>query len=100
MDSKQLCRDISAHDFAMHELTLYLDTHPTDTMSLQKRRDLMSARDALIEQHKTDFGSCVRTDDCATAQSADTWMWVNDPWPWEYCPQPAPVKKTNRGGKK
>lgn len=80
MDKAALKRRISAVDFSIWELHLFLDAHPNSTEALEKRRQLMIERAQLIENYEQCFGPYAvdprRVD-------GDCWTWINDPWPWE-----------------
>ena len=72
--------ELMALDFIIHELTLYLDTHETDLEALA----LFQNFSALAEEHRKRFTALygpLRTSDVATA---DSYSWLNSPWPWEY----------------
>ncbi len=77
-------RRIHAIDFALYELTLYLDTHKWDKRALQKRNSLLGERKMAIADYEARFGKYVLT---ANDSDGDRWCWVDDPWPWEYCGQ-------------
>ena len=82
MDAKaSLVNRIHAHDFAILEFTLYLDTHSWDKKALRRRQALMAERKNLIAAYESKFGPYVVT---AEDSKGDTWCWINDPWPWEY----------------
>ena len=80
MDKCALRRRISAVDFALWELQLFLDTHPQCTEALQKREQLMAERHQLISQYEAHFGPLVLT---SRDVQGDCWSWTNDPWPWD-----------------
>ena len=68
-------------DFALHELNLYLDTHPFDTEALayfQKYREL---RVEAIKEYAKYYGPL--TIDTTKESCADRWSWINEPWPWQ-----------------
>lgn len=77
---KQLVRRIHAYDFAILEMGLYLDTHPSDTCALKKRQEFQTEREALVMEYEAKYGPYVVTD---TDVRGDSWTWVNNPWPWE-----------------
>ena len=60
--------------FTAWELRLYLNTHPEDTGALHFYQQLCQ------QSHQAGYA-------CAfvPCQTAGTWSWVADPWPWELC---------------
>ena len=74
-------KKIHALDFSILELTLYLDTHPSDKRALHKRHELIAERRSAVAAYEEKFGPYTVTADKVTG---DCWSWVNDPWPWEY----------------
>ena len=65
--------------FAIHELALYLDTHPEDKEALELYRDYQKI------YHK---GMIEYNDHCPLKHGmptqGDRYRWLDDPWPWEY----------------
>ena len=82
MDKRAMClRRIASVDFALYELTLYLDTHPEDQNALRMREIYQNKRRELIAEYEAAFGpSVVTTDDVR----GDRWTWVDNPWPWDF----------------
>lgn len=75
----RLMRQIQIHDFAITEVVLYLDAHPTCPMGLayyQKQKQLRAEAVALYNQK---FGPLNMRQNC----DPDRWTWVDGPWPWE-----------------
>ncbi len=80
MDKCTLRRRISAVDFALWELQLFLDTHPHCAEALQKRAQLQAERHQLVSLYETNFGPLVLT---SHDVKGDCWSWIDDPWPWD-----------------
>lgn len=82
--SKDMCRidllrEITALEFTVIELNLYLDTHPGDREALNRfNRTVMELR-ALKEAYDRDYG--MLTPD---SRSSCPWEWLRGPWPWQY----------------
>lgn len=73
--------DLQALAFAIQELTLYLDTHQQDEEALdllQKYQHLYHSREAEFEKQ---YGPLTNR----TPIRNKEYLWLNDPWPWEYC---------------
>lgn len=70
--------ELMALGFVVHELGLYLDTHPEDEEAFALFQNyvklLRQAKMTYVEK----FGPLVQTD----AAMGDTYTWVNAPWPW------------------
>ena len=75
-------KKICAIDFALHELTLYLDTHTWDKRALTKRNALLMERRQAVADYEARFGKYIVIPNDV---DGDRWAWVDDPWPWEYC---------------
>ncbi len=72
--------ELMALNFAITELSLYLDTHPNDTEAaelLQSYIQLYEAGKAKYEQHN---GPLTMYDGVKKGK----YLWSGDPWPWEY----------------
>ena len=76
---KQLLNSISAAQFALTELGLYLDTHPTDKKALEKFEAYRSKYLTLVKQYESQFGPITLIGDFGN----DGFDWVENPWPWE-----------------
>ena len=77
MDKRAMClRRIASVDFALYELTLYLDTHPEDQNALRMREIYQNKRRELIAEYEAAFGPYVVT--------TDGWTGVDNPWPWDF----------------
>ena len=77
---KKLLWQIQVYSFAVNEAVLYLDTHTNDRAALayyDKYRNLL--REA-VQMYEKNYGPLTMYG----VESADSWTWVMDPWPWEY----------------
>lgn len=81
MKGFELLKRIYAYDFALYEMALYLDTHPTCQKGMRKLAELRSERQALVKEYERKYGKYI---ECHADTPADTdWRWINGPWPWE-----------------
>ena len=80
-EKRALKRHICALDFAIHEMVLFLDTHPEDQKAMQMLREYRRKRKDLIASYEARFGRYVVTVD--DVKPTDKWYWINSPWPWE-----------------
>lgn len=73
---EKLLRNLSAIQFALWELHLYLNTHPTDMQAL-----------ALHEQYKIKYAKCKKEFEeqygPLTASRGEGIDWLKNPWPWD-----------------
>lgn len=74
---EKLLKRLSAAQFAVWEIHLYLDTHPHDKMAFESYKKYKDRYDALLKEYTEKFGGI--TPDT----TADRWTWVDSPWPWE-----------------
>lgn len=80
MERAELTRCVQGHQFAMHDLALYLDTHPTDDNALDAFLAHRKAYDEAAAEYRKRFGAL--TVQCIGKE--DGWAaWSNTVWPWE-----------------
>ncbi|QAY65092.1 spore coat protein CotJB [Paenibacillus protaetiae] len=66
-------------DFALVELTLYLDTHPQDMAALQQYNYLVQQRQHIAAQYEQLYGPLLQFQ----SFSRYPWQWAESPWPWQ-----------------
>ena len=71
--------DLEVLSFAMDEVRLFLDTHPTNTFALKAYRQLRTQREAAVRAYEAAVGPV----DFYSAGGKNAWNWVQGPWPWE-----------------
>lgn len=71
--------NLQAIDFALTELTLYLDTHPRDQQALQQYETLNRQRKQWKEKVESMYGPLSYSD----AGGGYRWNWADAPWPWQ-----------------
>jgi len=77
------CRELEElqkTDFALVELTLYLDTHPTDMQAVQQFNQLAQRRQQLAHAFEMKHGPLMQY---GHSFSRFPWQWVETPWPWQ-----------------
>lgn len=76
-DREMLLRQIATVDFAIVELNLYLDTHPSDQEVNSKLNEYKKQSEELRSKYQNTYGPL-------TSESAEDnrWGWIADPWPW------------------
>ena len=80
-DKKSLLNEINECSFAVNDMLLYLDTHPTDREALAYCEDHIAMRNKALKEYAVLYGPI--TIDTADDASSECWEWVNTPWPWE-----------------
>jgi spore coat protein JB len=76
---KLLC-ELQTLDFVLVELTLYLDTHPTDMPALQQFNQFAQKRQQVAAAYEVKFGPLLQF---GHSFSRYPWQWSQDPWPWQ-----------------
>ncbi|MBQ9674218.1 MAG: spore coat protein CotJB [Ruminococcus sp.] len=70
-------KKLSCIAFSMHDLRLFLDTHPDSTEAMEKLNDLEKIFKPLKEKFEKKFGPL-------KISNADNAVeWIKGPWPWE-----------------
>lgn len=73
--------ELQALNFAVQELALYLDTHKEDREALELYRAYQQMYLRVKEEYQKKRGPMNHLSN----SSAETYAWLDDPWPWEYC---------------
>jgi spore coat protein JB len=76
----QLMEQLQATDFVLVELTLYLDTHPSDMEAINQFNQFSKERRQLKKAFETQFGPLLQY---GNSYSAYPWNWADSPWPWQ-----------------
>lgn len=74
----QLMQKVYETGFAIDDILLYLDTHPTDRQAMEYYRYAKQANREAVEAYEKAYGPLM-----VTEVDGNTWNWVNNPWPWE-----------------
>lgn len=77
----QLKKKIHQLDFAIHELVLFLDTHPVNRKAMELLKKYREKRRECIAMYEEKFGPYIVTHDDVPANNC--WKWLESPWPWE-----------------
>lgn len=81
MSRKELKRRIYELDFAIHELVLFLDTHPTNQKAHELLCEYRRIRAEYVKAYEERFGEFIVSPEDVPA--SDCWKWLKGPWPWE-----------------
>ncbi|HZG60311.1 MAG TPA: spore coat protein CotJB [Anoxybacillus sp.] len=76
----ELLEQLQTVDFALIDLTLYLDTHPDDYQAIQQFNQLAQKRKQLKKQYETSYGPLQQY---GNSYSNYPWNWDDAPWPWQ-----------------
>jgi spore coat protein JB len=76
----ELLEELQAVDFALVDLTLYLDTHPDDYQAIQQFNQLAQKRKQLKKQFESCYGPLQQY---GNSYSNYPWNWNDSPWPWQ-----------------
>ena len=76
-EKEELLQQIRCCDFAINELALYLDTHPTDEKALCLHRKYCREVKDLKDKYQKVYGPLTINFPC------NKWRWLEEPWPWE-----------------
>lgn len=76
-DQEMMLRRISTLDFAIVELSLYMDTHPDDQEVNMKLNDYREKSNALKQEYQSKYGPITLKN-----MEENRWGWISDPWPW------------------
>ncbi|MBD2848256.1 spore coat protein CotJB [Paenibacillus sp. IB182496] len=71
---------LQQYDFALVELTLFLDTHPNDMQALQQFNQLAQQRRQCAQQFEQQYGPLLQF---GQSYSRYPWQWAQQPWPWQ-----------------
>lgn len=78
---KELLEYITNVSFAVDDAKLFLDTHPCDEEALAYFREYSRKRNEALKEYAAHFGPL--TIDTVVYSCADSWDWINEPWPWQ-----------------
>ena len=80
MGRAELLRYVQSHQFAVRDLALYLDTHPTDDNALDALLAHQNAYEEAASAFRRRFGALTMQ----AVGKEDGWAaWSNTLWPWE-----------------
>ena len=78
-ERQKLLRQIQIHNFAITDVVLYLDGHPTCQPALAYYEKHKQLRDEAVALYNQRFGPLNMRENT----NPNRWTWVDDPWPWE-----------------
>lgn len=79
MERDELLAQLTAIDFTVEDLHLYLDTHPYDQEALMKYNQATMQSRYLRDIYENKYGM-LRANN---SSSKFPWQWIANPWPWD-----------------
>ncbi len=80
-EQEKLLHDIGVLSFVVTELSLYLDTHPTDRNALEYFRHYNRMANQARQEYSAKYTPL--TISCVDASDCNNWQWALTPMPWE-----------------
>ena len=80
-EQERLLHNINLMSFVIVEMTLYLDTHPTDSEAIDYLQHYGRMKDKAMREYAAKFGPL--TIDTADSANGKEWQWALTPMPWE-----------------
>lgn len=71
--------ELMAIDFASHDLSLYLNTHPDDKEAFAVYQDLLKLAEEGQKKYARLYGPICKKD----MIHSDCYNWLKGPWPWD-----------------
>ena len=75
----ELLLKIQMYSFAIKDVILYLDIHPTDQNMLNEYQRLINKKNELIKEYESKYNPLCSDN----VNSDEKWTWINNPWPWD-----------------
>jgi spore coat protein JB len=79
MSREEMLSRISALDFYLIDLHLYLNTHPNDMQALMLYNESVKQVKELREEYNRLYGMLLANN----STSRQPWQWIDNPWPWQ-----------------
>lgn len=76
---KALLKKIQELDFALLDVGLYLDSHPTCQHAMAYYSKYLAMRKEAAKEYESTVGPLTPM----SLGDANRWTWVDGPWPWE-----------------
>lgn len=76
----KLMNFITEVSFALDDVVLYLDTHPSDKEAMLYYEKYAEMREEAVADYERKFGPLRNT---AGSMQEGKFNWVHGPWPWE-----------------
>ena len=80
-EKEEALRKISAADFAIHDLELFLNSHRENKKAVELLKQYRECRTELVSEYEQRYGDFATL--VGDVKAAVPWSWTNGPWPWE-----------------
>ncbi len=74
----QLLRRVYETGFALDDVSLYLDTHPTDREAMNYYQYVKKMNQEAVYAYEQAYGPLM-----INQVTSNNWSWIKSPWPWE-----------------
>ena len=74
-----MLRKLSAAQFTLWEIHLYLDTHPQDKNAIAMYRKMAKKTRECMDIYNSKFGPLYAHE----SRDMNYWNWIDMPWPWD-----------------
>lgn len=78
-DRHKLLNAINKASFAMDDVRLFLDTHPSCQEAIEFYKEAKKVREKAIKEYTENFGPILAYD----VDACDYWKWNDGPLPWK-----------------
>lgn len=79
-EQAELLTYIDVYDFAMLDLSLYLDICPNDSNMIAIYNNIKNEKDNVVRKYEESYGPLTLDGGCL---NTIPWNWTVYPWPWE-----------------
>ena len=76
---RYLSQRISKAGFALNDLALFLNTHPSSVQAFRQYEFYQKKHEELTREYENRYGPLTRK----ITSNSDRWTWIDGPWPWE-----------------
>jgi spore coat protein JB len=80
MSRDEMLKKLTALDFYIIDLHLYLNTHPSDKDAIMKYNAMVKEASAIRQDYQEQYGMLM----AGCTPSKIPWQWIDNPWPWQY----------------
>lgn len=77
-----LLKEIQQLSFRLYDLTLFLDTHPTEQCAIKDYNETLNKYKSMVRNFEKLYGPLTLK---GVDENATEWKWTKGPWPWENC---------------
>lgn len=79
MTREELLKKIQESDFVLYDVSLFLDTHPSNEAALEFFNEYQRIYTMAVADYEAQYGPLTAFD----TDTVQGWTWVQGPWPWE-----------------